>query len=276
MAMVRRNWTEDEVTLALALYLRTPRSRINAKHPDIIELAAALGRTPSAVSMKMHNLAAHDKVLTDRQLLSLSHGSHIDGLIWERYMGADRTKPLTGLLEAVETLLTSGEYNAPSFIDANTLLINETSTLKTESLAIVKQRRNQAYFREAVMTMYDRKCLVTGLHSDPLIEVAHIVPWAENEALRLVTANALTLNPLIHRAYDANLIGIDPDMVIHVDEELILASEGDLRTLFLNVDGHQLALPEHARPAADYLDAHYQGFLKHEHHPMRLSKLTDI
>ena len=115
--------------------------------------------------------------------------------------------------------------------------------------------------------MYDNKCLVTGLALPPLIEVAHIILWAEDVSLRQVTANGLTLNPLIHRAYDANYLGIDPDMKIHVSEELIEMSEGKLDELFDTVNGTRLLLHENVQPAPEYLDRHYEGFLKHEHGP---------
>ena len=100
-----------------------------------------------------------------------------------------------------------------------------------------------------------------------MIEVAHIILWAEDVSLRQVTANGLTLNPLIHRAYDANYLGIDPDMKIHVSEELIEMSEGKLDELFDTVNGTRLLLPENVQPAPEYLDRHYEGFLKHEHGP---------
>ena len=259
----RKNWTEDEITLALALYLRTPRSKINQHHPDVIELASLLNRTPSAVSMKMHNLGRCDIRLLARDQKSLSNGSHLDQIVWDKYMGADRSKPLEPLLEAVDAIL--AEFATPmaafSFPEVD-------PTRVTETWAEVKVRRYQRYFRDTVMTMYGGRCLVSGLHSDPLIEVAHIVPWRDNQALRLVPANALTLNVLAHRAYDANLLGIDPDMVIHVSPELLEALNGadeHLRTHFLEANGQKLYIEqEESRPAAEYLDYHYQAYLKHD------------
>ena len=53
-------WSIDEITLALALYFRTPYSRISTRNPDIQALAAQLNRTPGSVSLKLGNLANLD------------------------------------------------------------------------------------------------------------------------------------------------------------------------------------------------------------------------
>ena len=176
-------------------------------------------------------------------------------------MGENRTKSLESLLEDVDVIAGSLELNLP-FVGRGHVKPGET-----ETVAQVKLRRHQDFFRDAALSMYDNKCLVTGLALPPLIEVAHIILWAEDVSLRQVTANGLTLNPLIHRAYDANYLGIDPDMKIHVSEELIEMSEGKLDELFDTVNGTRLLLPENVQPAPEYLDRHYEGFLKHEHGP---------
>ena len=56
-----KNWSRDEVVLALGLYAITPASQINQKNKAIQELAELLGRTPGAVSFKLSNLLGLDK-----------------------------------------------------------------------------------------------------------------------------------------------------------------------------------------------------------------------
>ena len=70
---------------------------------------------------------------------------------------------------------------------------------------------------------------------------------------------------LVHRAYDANYLGIDPDMNIHVCQELMDKSEGKLLELFKQVNGSRLLLPKNVQPAPEYLELHYVGYLNHEH-----------
>ena len=60
MTTERRNWTENEITLALALYMQMPYGRISTSYEPVRRLAAVLGRKPGAVSFKLANLAALD------------------------------------------------------------------------------------------------------------------------------------------------------------------------------------------------------------------------
>ena len=82
------NWTEDETILAFQLYLTTPFGKISENYPPIIELSKLLGRTPSAVALKMQNLAANDPQQISRGIKAMQHGSKIDSLLWTKY--ADR------------------------------------------------------------------------------------------------------------------------------------------------------------------------------------------
>lgn len=55
--MSRQNlWTDEEVMLALLLYLSRPFGQLRSTHPDVVRLASQLGRTPDAVSRKIGNL----------------------------------------------------------------------------------------------------------------------------------------------------------------------------------------------------------------------------
>jgi hypothetical protein len=49
-------WTRDEFVVLLAFYFKYPRASHTDSHPDCILLAAALGRTPSAIDSQLRNL----------------------------------------------------------------------------------------------------------------------------------------------------------------------------------------------------------------------------
>ncbi len=51
-------WTRDQLLVAFRLYCRTPFGKLHQHNPEIIHLAAKLGRTPSAVGMKACNFAS--------------------------------------------------------------------------------------------------------------------------------------------------------------------------------------------------------------------------
>lgn len=79
----RRNWTREEILVAMALYHQIPFGKIGRNNPEIISLAKVLGRTPSALAMKMCNLASFDQTLRDRNVNGLSNGSKLDKEIWQ-------------------------------------------------------------------------------------------------------------------------------------------------------------------------------------------------
>jgi len=57
-----RNWTRDELILAMSLYCRLPFGKFHKGNPEVIQLAESIQRTPSSVGMKLCNLASLDPV----------------------------------------------------------------------------------------------------------------------------------------------------------------------------------------------------------------------
>ena len=88
----RRNWTREEILVAMALYHQIPFGKIGRNNPEIISLAKVLGRTPSALAMKMCNLASFDQTLRDRNVNGLSNGSKLDKEIWQEFAGRGKKK----------------------------------------------------------------------------------------------------------------------------------------------------------------------------------------
>src|SRR5512133_1156675 len=85
--MTRKNWTRDELILAFNLYCKTPFGKIHIHNPEIIALANILGRTPSAVSWKLANIASLDPSLKKRNIAGASHGSKMDAEVWNEFNG---------------------------------------------------------------------------------------------------------------------------------------------------------------------------------------------
>jgi putative restriction endonuclease len=95
-----------------------------------------------------------------------------------------------------------------------------------------------------------------------LIEAAHIIPDSHSEGYAQVT-NGIALSCLHHRAYDRNLIGIDPDYIVHVSDSLLSASDGPiLENGLKGFHGVRLHLPKHYdyRPNRDYLARRFEQF----------------
>lgn len=56
--MERRSWTKEELVQVLQLYCLTPFGRMHSRNPDIKSLATSIGRTASAIALKMTNFAS--------------------------------------------------------------------------------------------------------------------------------------------------------------------------------------------------------------------------
>ena len=85
--MTRDNWTRDELIVAFNLYCKIPFGKITSKNPEIINLAKIIGRTPSAVALKLVNFARLDPELQKRKIVGMSHGSKSEEKIWNEFHG---------------------------------------------------------------------------------------------------------------------------------------------------------------------------------------------
>ncbi len=88
---------------------------------------------------------------------------------------------------------------------------------KRTALRLVEQRLGQAGFRKEVLAAQRNRCTVCELRVRPLVDAAHVVPHADPRSTNEVR-NGLALCALHHRAFDTDVLRIDPDAVVHVDE----------------------------------------------------------
>ena len=102
----------------------------------------------------------------------------------------------------------------------------ETMLERRYALRAVKQRLHQASFREAVIAAYDGRCAVSCLPEPLLLDAAHIVEDKDELLGQPVVPNGIPLSKIHHAAFDAHLIGIDPDYRLHVSERLLNQHDG--------------------------------------------------
>ena len=60
----RPGWTREQLLIAFALYCRLPFGKLHYRNPEIVRIAEAIGRTPSALAMKLSNIASLDPEIT--------------------------------------------------------------------------------------------------------------------------------------------------------------------------------------------------------------------
>jgi putative restriction endonuclease len=117
------------------------------------------------------------------------------------------------------------EFGVP---DQDTLAPPETAIERRYALRAVKQRLHQASFREAVITAYKGRCALSGLPEPLLLDAAHIVVDRNEQLGQPVVPNGIPLSKIHHAAFDARLIGIDPDYRLHVSERLLTLNDGPM------------------------------------------------
>jgi len=245
--MPRRDWTREELIVAFNLYCKIPFGRIHIRNPLIIELAKAIGRTPSAVSWKLANFARLDPALQKRNIAGASHGARAEVEIWNEF-----SNDWEGLAFESERLLDRMAGGAPRFTEE----AKEFPEGKSRE-ALIRTRVNQGFFRAAVLAAYGSRCCITGLSVPKLLTASHIVPWAADVKNRTNPRNGLCLNALHDRAFDCGLLTVMPDLKVKLSPKLKKGLTDFAGRVFLrryeNVSIHP---PRHFTPDVDFLRYH--------------------
>jgi putative restriction endonuclease len=173
-----------------------------------------------------------------------------------------------------------GRYQAilPTFIsgwDGQSLTARVTFGPNRESLApptdslerryalrAVKQRLHQATFREAVIAAYDGRCALSGLPEPMLLDAAHIIADNDDRLGQPVVTNGIPLSKIHHAAFDAHLIGIDPDFRMHVSDRLLGQNDGPMLEALKQLNGRNIRLPGRTKdhPDRDRLAMRFERF----------------
>jgi putative restriction endonuclease len=146
--------------------------------------------------------------------------------------------------------------------DQKSLAPPENVVERRYALRSVKQRLHQASFREAVITAYSGRCALSGLPEPLLLDAAHIVADKDEQFGQPMVPNGIPLSKLHHAAFDAHLIGIDPDYRLHVSERLLSQTDGPMLEALRLLNGGTIRLPDRAkdRPDRDRLALRFELF----------------
>jgi putative restriction endonuclease len=138
----------------------------------------------------------------------------------------------------------------------------ETNFERRYALRSVKQRLHQASFREAVITAYNGRCALSGLPEPLLLDAAHIVADKNDQLGQPVVPNGIPLSKIHHAAFDAHLIGIDPDYRLHVSKRLLDLNDGPMLEALKRLNGQSIHLPGRTRdrPDRDRLALRFERF----------------
>ena len=257
----RSGWTRQQLLVAFNLYCRMPFGKMHSRNPEIIKYAELIGRTPSALAMKLTNIASLDPAITSTGRRGLEGASAADKAMWAEMQAGWEHFAVEAQL-ALNALGTTTDLEA-GVDDASILgdVIDYTGGNKTVQTTT---RIGQDFFRRAVLSAYDYRCCITGLAVSKLLVASHIVPWRTDTKNRLNPRNGLCLSMLHDKAFDVGIITIAEDMTVCVSRKHTNNADHFFKSALLAYDGKPIALPEKFRSNAEFLAHHRNSFLSNE------------
>ena len=253
------DWTSEQLKLAFAYYCQTPFGRLHSKNRDIIELAGLIGRTPSALAMKLVNFASLDPSITDTGRKGLSGASARDREIWNEFHADWERLALEAEQLRLQLLRERGvEVEGKRDIADEFTLGDYTGETRQ---AIVQQRIKQSFFRRAVLASYGGRCCISGVSDSRLLVASHIVPWREDKANRLNPSNGLCLSAIHDKAFDHHLFSLSDDHRVLLSSALEQTRDAFLRDVFHVIADRKIELPERFIPQPEFVRTHREAML---------------
>lgn len=266
MSAIRTPWSHDETLLAVNLYCRIPFGRQHSRAPEVIELATAIGRTPSSVAMKLNNLTSLDPEERARGVKGLAGASKLDRDVWDRLHShweevATESELLWIQLVKKRVVQFSPTEGQGKEVDPGEHEIqSDVSIAKTEAMRTTKVRLAQGFFRRAVLAAYLDRCCISGLAIPDLLIASHILPWADHPEQRVNPCNGLCLSRLHDAAFDKGLITFDERYRLVLSKRIkdFMGNES-VHLNFVAHEGKQLFFPEKFFPNRDFLRHHREN-----------------
>jgi putative restriction endonuclease len=254
----RKKWTRDELLVALNIYHKLTFGQLHARQPVIIALAKKLGRGANSLAMKLCNFASLDPALKLRGIKGLAGASALDQTVWiEFHEDLNETVPASE--EALRRLFRAGEHAELEVIPKKGVRVRKHAPKgPTETIASVKLRRGQEYFRDAVLNNFGGRCGVTELAIRELLIASHILPWGTHAEERLNVRNGLCLSRLHDAAFDRGLISFDDQFRLLLSPRLKAElAQRSIAENFAAYAGVSLRIPDDAAlPELTFLSHH--------------------
>lgn len=134
---------------------------------------------------------------------------------------------------------------------------------KRYSARLATVRVHQRVFRSVVMRAYETRCAVCNLRHGELLDAAHIVPDRDDQGIASIV-NGMALCKIHHAAFDSQILGIRPDLVVEIRADLLEEIDGPMLRYGLNERHGQrlMAIPgeRKERPSRELLEKAYERF----------------
>lgn len=246
-------WSLEETIVAFYVYCKIPFKDSNKTHPLVVKFANLIGRSPSALNMKIGNLGRLDPNLKKKGVTGLAHGAKLEEEVWKQFY----KDPELFVFESEKLIAKLTSKNIEDSADIEIANLPQGA----EREVVVKQRINQSFFRSAVMSAYNFRCCISGIGNPELLEACHIVDWKQDAVNRTNPKNGLCMNPFFHKAYDKLLISITPNLTIEISDEIIdNTSEPSFKDYLCRINGRHIIMPDKFQPQKEFIEIHHNQF----------------
>jgi putative restriction endonuclease len=243
------NWTREQTIVAFNVYCKIPFKNSSKTHPMIIKYANIIGRSPSALNMKIGNLGRLDPELKKRGITGLANGGKLEKVIWDEFHGNWEE-----LAFASEKLIS--EFQNKTIIETNEIDLKDFPEGKDVE-RLVKTRVNQNFFRSSVLSSYYQKCCITGIEISDFLVASHIIPWRSNKEHRMNPRNGLCLNSIHDQAFDKGFLTVTTDYKIKISDAVFEHPENEsISDFFLKYNSKKISLPDKFFPSQEFLEYH--------------------
>lgn len=146
----------------------------------------------------------------------------------------------------------------------NYISVDSENAVRAYITSSVKNRLHQKSFRERVLLAYNQQCAFCRLRHIQLLDAAHIITDGEELGDPIIT-NGLSLCKIHHAAYDSNIVGVTPDFLIEVREDILHETDGPmLKHGIQELHKHKIILPRDKNfwPDRERLSIRYSSFMQ--------------
>ncbi|NLI62975.1 MAG: HNH endonuclease [Methanosarcinaceae archaeon] len=242
-------WTREETIVAFYVYCIIPFASSSKTNPTVIYYANILGRSPSALNMKIGNIGRLDPELKKKNITGLSHGAKIEEIVWDEFED-DRENLVYEAEKIIEKL-------SKKSLETSYLKAGEINYSSENKIRLVKTRVNQNFFRSSVLSAYNNTCAITGIKINDYLVASHIKPWAQDKENRLNPHNGICLNSIHDKAFDKGHITINKDYRIIVSNKLKeFYTNKFIEDVFKKYEGHKILIPNKFEPSKEFLEYH--------------------
>ncbi len=125
-----------------------------------------------------------------------------------------------------------------------------------------KVRLHQHRFRELVVDAYGSQCAICRLRHRELLDASHIIADRDERGLAEIP-NGVSFCKIHHSAFDANILGIDPNRLVHIRPDILGERDGPMLQHGLKeMHGVEICVPRDSKlqPRLEYLEERFESF----------------